>query len=120
MPIFLRAADFVVLPYLQSLNSGVLMLALTFGLPVVAPEAGGIGETVNPAIARTFAPDDDDGLLQAMIAADELRTPGAHAAALAVAAERDPATVSRLFATELAARIRGVRSGVTSEAALPA
>jgi beta-1,4-mannosyltransferase len=116
MPIFLRAADFVVLPYLQSLNSGVLMLALTFGLPVVAPEAGGIGETVNPAIARTFAPDDDHGLLEAMIAADELRTPGAHAAAHAVAAERDPATVSRTFATELAARIRGVRSGVTAGA----
>jgi beta-1,4-mannosyltransferase len=106
MPVFLRASDFAVLPYLQSLNSGVLMLALTFGLPVVAPEVGGIVEAVNPQIARTFAPDDDDGLLEALIAADELRTPAAREAALAVARERDPAIVSRAFGAGLAARIR--------------
>ena len=106
MPVFLRASDVAVLPYLQSLNSGVLMLALTFGLPVVAPEAGGIGETVNPQIARTFAPDDDDGLLEAMIAADELRTPAAREAALAVAHERAPEIVSHAFGAALAARIR--------------
>ncbi len=108
MPVFLRASDLAVLPYLQSLNSGVLMLALTFGLPVVAPEAGGIGETVNPQIARTFAPDDDDGLLEAMIAADELRAPAAREAALAIARERAPEIVSREFGAGLAARIRGL------------
>ena len=37
MPVYLRAADAVVLPYRRTLNSGVLLLAYTFGLPVVAP-----------------------------------------------------------------------------------
>jgi beta-1,4-mannosyltransferase len=119
MPVFLRASDFAVLPYLQSLNSGVLMLALTFGLPVVAPEAGGIGETVNRQIGRTFAPDDDDGLLEAMFAADELRTPAAREAALAVARDRAPEIISRAFGAGLAERIRAMGTVGAPDGELP-
>lgn len=37
MQVFLRAADFMVLPYRRVLTSGSMFLALSFGLPVVMP-----------------------------------------------------------------------------------
>ena len=117
MPVFLRAADIVVLPYLRVLNSGVLMLALTFGLPVVAPAVGGLAETLTPAVGRTFPADEDDGLLEALISADELRTEAARSAALALALQRDPRILSAAFASSLTARVRGTDDGRGSLAA---
>jgi glycosyltransferase involved in cell wall biosynthesis len=106
MQLFLRSADIVVLPYLRSLNSGVLMLALTFGVPVVAPAVGGMAELVTPQVGRLFQPDDDHGLLRALEEADSLRTPEARAAARATADRFDPATLSAEFAREVRARVR--------------
>ncbi|MEZ4597387.1 MAG: glycosyltransferase [Chloroflexota bacterium] len=40
MQVFLRAADVMVLPYRDVLTSGSAILAMTFGLPVVAPRIG--------------------------------------------------------------------------------
>ncbi len=56
MQVFLRAADIAVLPYLRTLNSGVLMLVLTFGLPVVVPDEGALTDIVDARFARTFDP----------------------------------------------------------------
>jgi glycosyltransferase involved in cell wall biosynthesis len=109
MQLFLRAADIVVLPYLRSLNSGVLMLALSFGLPVVAPAVGGIAEVVTPDIGRTFTPGDADSLLAAMLAADELRNPEAREAALGRAREYDPGRLSADFSRAVVERIRTPR-----------
>lgn len=39
-------ADVLVLPYIEASQSGVLMIAMSFGLPVVATEVGEIAETV--------------------------------------------------------------------------
>jgi glycosyltransferase involved in cell wall biosynthesis len=41
------AADVVVLPYSQISQSGELITAMSFGLPVIVTEAGGMPETVN-------------------------------------------------------------------------
>ncbi|HEY0442846.1 MAG TPA: glycosyltransferase family 4 protein [Candidatus Limnocylindrales bacterium] len=106
MQLFLRAADLVVLPYLRSLNSGVLMLALSFGVPVVAPAVGSIGEILTPEIGRTFEPGDVDGLVDALRAADALRNPSAREAALRVAREYDAGRLSADFARGVAARVR--------------
>jgi glycosyltransferase involved in cell wall biosynthesis len=40
-------ADVLALPYIEASQSGVLMIAMTFGLPVVATGVGEIGETVS-------------------------------------------------------------------------
>lgn len=109
MPTFVRAADIVVLPYLRSLNSGVLMLALSFGIPVVAPAVGGIVETVTPEFARTFVPGDRESLVAALLSADELRTPEAREAALRTARHYDPARLSDEFSRGVAERVRSAR-----------
>jgi glycosyltransferase involved in cell wall biosynthesis len=108
MQLFLRAADIAVLPYRRSLNSGVLLLALTFGLPVVAPSIGGIPEVVGPDVARLFDPESDEGLLRALAEADELLTPEARSAARRTAERYDPARLSAEFARAVAERVHAV------------
>jgi glycosyltransferase involved in cell wall biosynthesis len=105
LQVFLRAADVAILPYRRSLNSGVLLLALTFGLPVIVPRGGGLDELADPAYARTFTPGDPDSLLAALRAIPELLTPAARAAAAAAAAARDPLPLARQFAVELRAHL---------------
>lgn len=46
VPSYFRAADLVTLPYTAATQSGVLQLALGFGLPVVATRVGGLAEAV--------------------------------------------------------------------------
>ena len=46
VPVYFRAADLVTLPYASATQSGVLQLALGFGLPVVATRVGGLSEAV--------------------------------------------------------------------------
>ena len=111
MQLFLRAADLVVLPYVRALNSGVLLLAFTFGVPVVAPAVGGLMETITPETGRLFDPDDDGSLLRALEDADELRSPAARAAARAVAEQYDPPTLSARFAAAVRERVQA-RGGV--------
>jgi beta-1,4-mannosyltransferase len=105
MQLFLRAADIVVLPYVRSLNSGVVMLALSFGVPVVTAAVGAMAEIVTPEIGRTFEPGDARGLADALRAADALRNVTAREAALRVAREFDPARLSADFARGVAARV---------------
>lgn len=95
---YLRAADVAVLPYQRSLNSGVLMLALSFGLPVVAPRTPSTADIVSPAVARTFQPGDTDSLTEAIIAADELLTPAAREEAVRIARTYDPGPLAERFA----------------------
>ena len=101
----LRASDIVVLPYRESLNSGALLLALSFGRPVVAAASPGVTETVNEDAAITFQAGDRGALAQALIAADRLMTRDAQDAALATARKYDPDEISRTFATALRERL---------------
>ncbi len=54
--IYMNAADLVVLPYVDVLNSGTAILALSFGRPVLVPHLGAMGD------------------LQALFGADAVRT----------------------------------------------
>jgi hypothetical protein len=101
IPIYLRAADAVVLPYRRTLNSGVLLLAYTFGLPVVAPDVPGIAELLGPATSRSFSPGDAADLAKAMREVADLAGPTSaaltRAATLAVARDRAPERISPKF-----------------------
>lgn len=44
LQVYHRAADLVILPYRDILNSGSAILALSFGVPVLVPELGAMGE----------------------------------------------------------------------------
>jgi beta-1,4-mannosyltransferase len=105
MQLFLRAADVAVLPYVRSLNSGALMLALTFALPVIVPAGGGMAETVDARFARTFELSDRSSLVDALRSAGDLVTDQARMAAAEVAARHEPGPLSTRFATEIRARI---------------
>jgi glycosyltransferase involved in cell wall biosynthesis len=98
MQLFLRSADIAVLPYLRSLNSGALMLALTFGLPVIVPAGGGLAEGVDERFAITYDPDREGALVDALNGAPSLVTQDARDAASAAAAALNPADLARRFA----------------------
>jgi len=94
LQLFLRASDAVVLPYVRTLNSALLMLALAFDLPVIAPDLGGIPETVDPEIATIFPAGDVEALAAALGA---VRPPSARSAAIArrISEEHDADRLSR-------------------------
>lgn len=101
----LRASDVIVLPYRASLNSGALLLALTFGRPVIAAASPHVTETVGPDASITFDSGDRPALERSLREADRLLHPEARAAALATAARFDPAGLSRRFTAALRERV---------------
>jgi len=103
--LFLRAGDVAVLPYVRTLNSGALMLALTFGLPVIVPADGPLADAVQPAFARTFDPAVPGDLARVLGAASELVTTDARSAALAAAAAAPPGELSARFASAIRERL---------------
>lgn len=105
--LFLRAADVAVLPYLRSLNSGALLLALTFGLPSVVPAGGGLAEVVDPAFSRTFELADPESLVAVLREMDTVATPAASLAARAAAEWLAPGPLSDRFS-------RGLREGLAA------
>jgi glycosyltransferase involved in cell wall biosynthesis len=55
--LFFRAADLVVLPYRDILNSGTALLSLSFSRPVLVPDRGSMGElrlSTGPEWVRTY------------------------------------------------------------------
>lgn len=59
--------DFVVMSYTASLTSGVAMLAMTFGTPVIAPDLGGIREMLGAELDMfLFTPNDPEAMGQAL------------------------------------------------------
>lgn len=109
MQLFLRAADVAILPYLRSLNSGALALAMTFGLPVIVPAGGGLAEVVDERFARTVRPGDAADLRRAIEAAPSWVTPAARTAARARAEELAPSIVADRFAIGLRDSLASVR-----------
>jgi glycosyltransferase involved in cell wall biosynthesis len=105
LAVVLRAADIAVLPYRDALNSGVLMLALTFGLPVVAPAIPGVTELVDERVAATFQTGEAGALVAALRRSEQLPGHAATARALEIAAAHDPDTLSERFAAGLRAAL---------------
>lgn len=112
MQVYLRAADLALLPYRRTLNSGAAMLALSFGLPVVAPAVGALAETLSAECAELFDPAGAGAFEAALRRADRLLTPRARRAASVLAQRYDADTLSRALATELRRRLAGPASSV--------
>jgi beta-1,4-mannosyltransferase len=81
--LIMRASDVVVLPFLATLTSGTLVLALSWAKPVVAPALGCLPAMVDPAAGRLYDPSQEDALHRALVAIRGCDLGPASAAALA-------------------------------------
>lgn len=106
--VLFRAADVAVLPYRQVLNSGVLMLALTFGCPSVAPENPVTVDTNPSGLVHLFEPASDEDLHRAVLEAVARR--GDRVVSPEYAARYDHVAIAGQFAREIDARLRGKES----------
>lgn len=95
LQVYLTAADAVVLPFSDVLTSGSVVLALSFGRPVVAPRLGCIPETVGDCDDLLYDPDRPDGLERALRRADRTDLDALGDRAAARAAELDWETIGR-------------------------
>ena len=77
-------ADAAVLAYRDVFSSGALLLALSFGLPVVAPDVGTAAELLGDGAGELFAPEELTAALESMRRADQ----GARSRAAAAVARR--------------------------------
>ncbi len=67
LPTWLGAADVVVLPYRKLLTSGILLWALSYGVPVIAPDVAPVRELVGEGEQGfLFTPNDVDSLRAAL------------------------------------------------------
>jgi beta-1,4-mannosyltransferase len=71
-----EAADVAVLPYREVFSSGALLLALSLGLPVIAPVASTAAELAEPPAVQPYAPGDLSAALEKSFGfgRDETRT----------------------------------------------
>jgi glycosyltransferase involved in cell wall biosynthesis len=99
IPAIFRAADVVVLPYLDAEHSGVLYTGLAFGKPLVLSAVGGFPEVAEAGAARLVEPGDTRALAAALT---ELTGDAAARGELAAAAR---AAAAGPFSWEEAARL---------------
>jgi glycosyltransferase involved in cell wall biosynthesis len=72
MQVYHRACDVAVFPFSNVLTSSSVMLALSFGRPVVAPASGCLPELVDPSIGVLYDPSERTGLRDALIRCTEM------------------------------------------------
>jgi beta-1,4-mannosyltransferase len=101
-----QAADYAVCAYRSSLNSGAAMLALTFGVPLVAPRTAAFSELLARGAGIGYAPDEPGTLTAALAAAIETDPAGMSGRAASLAEERTPRSASNLFFERLAEGLR--------------
>lgn len=92
-----EASDVALLNYAEVFSSGALMLALAFGLPVVAPATGSALELAPPPATVAF---DEGGLADALAAARDghaTRRDAARAAAAAVSWDESARILEHLY-----------------------
>lgn len=66
--LYFKAANVLVLPYLQTSHSAVLQIAFALGLPVIASDVGGLRESVKDGINGLLVkPGDSTSLAQAIL-----------------------------------------------------
>ena len=64
--IYMNAADIIVLPYRDILTSGAVILAMSFGKPVIAPAIGCIPDVLDSEGSILYDPSEKESLLKAM------------------------------------------------------
>lgn len=102
LQVLLLAADLMVLPYHQVLNSGAMVLAATFGLPVVLPDIPAFAGLRDTGFVELFTPGDPADLTETIERATRsLTTATARQAALSWAQQFDPGPISARVVSEL-------------------
>ncbi|MBC7220194.1 glycosyltransferase family 4 protein [Candidatus Bipolaricaulota bacterium] len=110
-------ADVVVLPYRRIDQSGVLMVALAFGKPIVASRVGGFAEIISDGVHGFLVePGDVESLAQALariLSDDDLRARMADAVEALASRELSWSNIStqtvHLYQTTLRAKTRGAK-----------
>ena len=68
VPHFFKDIDFVVAPYTNATQSGVVLLSYSFGKPVIVSDSGGLPEQVNEGVTGLVVPTgNSDALSEAII-----------------------------------------------------
>jgi len=88
---FLRSADVAVFPYREVTTSGAAILALSFGVPILAPAIASFPELAVAGRGIVYEP---DSLPAALVEARRLATPEARQAALQYARTLDWVTIA--------------------------
>jgi beta-1,4-mannosyltransferase len=70
---YLRAYDYVVVPYREILTSGTAMLALSFGRPLISVDLGFLRDVVPETVGILYSHTDPDGLSAALTLAVKTR-----------------------------------------------
>ncbi|MFE4105685.1 glycosyltransferase [Almyronema epifaneia] len=70
--LFYSAADIAIFPFKEVLNSGSLILAMTYSKPVIAPNFESIAEVLDHATHLLYNPEDPEGLVNALIKSKEV------------------------------------------------
>jgi D-inositol-3-phosphate glycosyltransferase len=82
MELYLKAADVLVLPYKEIFQSGVLFLAYSFGLPVVATDVGSFREEIVQGstgfLCKPGDPSELAGAIETYFASDLYKNLGVH------------------------------------------
>lgn len=94
---FFRAADFAVCPYKVMLNSGVAILSHSFGVPIIGPETGAIGDVVRRGGGLGYACGNAESLAAVLREATETDPREFDDALAELRAGADPALTSRKF-----------------------
>lgn len=67
IPTFFSAADALVLPYIRASQSGVAHIGISYGMPVIASQVGGLAESLSGYEGTNFvAPSNEEQLCEAM------------------------------------------------------
>lgn len=90
-----NAASVVVAPYITTLNSGVALLAATFGKAIVAPKYAGLKETFIEDQTLLYSNDNGDSLIDALIRSLEYQMK--KSVFKRILAEHKPERISRQF-----------------------
>jgi beta-1,4-mannosyltransferase len=76
--VYLKACDIMVVPYTKILTSGSVVLAMSFGRPVIAPAFGSVKDTVREGCGILYDAAQPDGLARSMHAAISARFDESH------------------------------------------
>jgi len=67
IPLYFSSADALVLPYTRASQSGVAHIGISYGLPIIASQVGGLAESLSGYEGTTFVrPCDENELVHAM------------------------------------------------------
>lgn len=98
LQVFFKASDAVVLPYRRVLNSGSILLAFSFGRPVIVPRLGGLPDVDREGLGLSYGdPESADELSKVLLRARELRHPSYRRNAIAWAERYTGADMAEEF-----------------------